>query len=125
MFSIRADVEKNRLYITIGILESHGEILNLLTEIEDILPQLSPGFTCVTDLRQYRRVGDSGEEVILQVQRCLKRAGIVRAIRIERRQALPEHVQFETGSLEAGYPTDLVRSPEEAENLLAALEEQA
>lgn len=121
MFSIRTDTEKNRLYITIGLLESHGEIQNLLEDVEALLPALTPGFSCVTDLRQYRRVGDSGEELIQQVQKRLKDAGIARAIRIERRQALPEHVQFETGSQELGYPTSLVRSLEEAESLLETL----
>lgn len=119
MFTIRTDTEKNRLYITLGILESHGEIQMLLEDVEAVLPALMPGFSCVTDLRQYRRVGDSGEELIQQVQKRLKDAGIARAVRIERRQALPEHIQFETGSQELGYPTSLVRSLEEAEELLA------
>ncbi|MCW7754773.1 hypothetical protein OOT00_12350 [Desulfobotulus sp. H1] len=118
MFSTSVDVNKNRLYITIGFLQSHEEIHALLAEVEAVLPRLSPGFSCVTDLREYRRLGDSGEELIFQVQKCLKDAGISRAVRVERRQALPEHIQFETGSLEIGYPAHLVRTREEADNFL-------
>ncbi|TYT74084.1 hypothetical protein [Desulfobotulus mexicanus] len=122
MLSVHADAKNNRLYIVIGVLESHEEIHGLLDEVEAILPALSPGFSCITDLREYRRIGDAGEELIFQVQKVLKDAGIARAVRVERRQALPEHVQFEAGSLEAGYPTHLVRTMEEADSLLERLE---
>lgn len=118
MFEIRTDTEKNRLYITIGVVATREEYDALIRGVKAAIPTLSDGFTCLTDLREYQRVGEAEEELILSVQRQLKRAGISRTVRVERRHAIQEHVQFEAGSLEAGYPSDTARSIEDGEALL-------
>lgn len=118
MHLMRIDLEKNCLYLTFGPIENKQELKTVLEDLERKLPDFSPGFACITDLREFHKIGSAGEEMILQIQKRLKQAGLAFAVRIERRQALFEHLQFETGSMEAGYPTHLVRTPEEAEEIL-------
>lgn len=124
MHSMRIDLEKNCLYLVFGPIEGRHELQKLSEKVAQVLPELSPGFACVTDLREFQKISRASEEVIVQIQKHLKEAGLAVAIRIERRQSLFEHLQFETGSMEAGYPTHLVRTPEEAEKVLAKYREQ-
>lgn len=118
MHSMRMDLEKNCLFLSFGPIEGHQEFQQILKDVERVLPDFSPGFACVTDLREYQRTGRASEEIILQIQKRLKEAGLAFAVRIERRQSLFEHLQFETGSMEAGYATHHVRTLEEAEKVL-------
>lgn len=124
MHSMRIDLEKNCLYLSFGPIDGRHELQNLLKDVEKVLPDFSPGFACVTDLREFQKISRADEEIILQIQKRLKKAGLAVAVRIERRQSLFEHLQFETGSMEAGYPTHHVRTPEEAEKILTKFREK-
>ena len=118
MYEIRRDTEKNRLYITIGNRIDRATYKTMQQEIDAAVADLSPGFTCLTDMREYHRITENEEIYIAMVQTRLKEAGLSRAVRVARRRALHEHVQFDTGSQEAGYPSDVVRTVEEGEAFL-------
>ncbi|MEW6515464.1 MAG: hypothetical protein AB1439_00980 [candidate division FCPU426 bacterium] len=119
-YDIRADIDKNRLYITFkGFFPE-----NLTVEIADKTiaeaTKLKPGFVIINDITQTLPTSGRGAEQIQRVQEFMRQQGVRRVIRIVDPKNVLARVQFERTGKDAGYtiPVDVVGSLEEALRLL-------
>ncbi|MFO7837933.1 MAG: hypothetical protein R6X08_00345 [Desulfosalsimonadaceae bacterium] len=118
MHDIRADLDKNRIYITIGKIEDEEEMARITEKTKTECVKLKKGFTCLTDLRNYEYQDEIFEEYLKHAQQALLDAGMSRVVRVHRQAGMLGHFQFETVSLDLGYRARNVTSVEEAERLL-------
>lgn len=118
MHEIRTDMEKNRLYVTIGKVDGPSEMDAIAAEIETALGDLKPGFTCLTDLREYE-VGEEKDEIyILKTQKMMVDAGLSNVVRVVKKFGVLGHFQFDKSSVEVGYHAQNVNTVAEAEKIL-------
>lgn len=120
MFKVKADKEKNRLYITIGDIPEKDERELLIQEIESKIQMLKQGFDCITDLREYQVQHDESEAFIFRAQKRLREAGMSNVVRIIKRFGSFAHFHFDKVSVTVGYHAKNAYSLEEAEAMLDA-----
>ncbi|OQX60949.1 MAG: hypothetical protein B5M56_10235 [Desulfococcus sp. 4484_241] len=118
MHSIRADAKKNRLYLTFGKLESSDELARVAEGIRDACRELKPGFTCLTDLRDFEPLDEQLEFFIKGVQEYLVETGVSKVVRVVRKFGAWGHVQFDKLSMHVGYHARYTTSMDEALEIL-------
>ncbi len=118
MHEIRVDLAKNRLYVTVGKKESQDEILTIVEKITQACKTLKPGFTCLTDLREYEVTPEEDEQYILKTQKIMLDAGMKKVVRVRKQFGSLGHFQFDKYSVMLGYHARNVTSVEEAEQIL-------
>ena len=118
MHDVRADLNKNRIYITVGKIENEAEMASIVDKVKSECPKLTNGFTCLTDLRNYEYQDEIFEQYIKAAQGALLEKGMSKVVRVHRKVGVLAHLQFETVSLDLGYRAKNVTSIEEAEKLL-------
>lgn len=118
MHSIRADKEKNRLYLTFGELDAVEEMVKVAEEIREACKDLRPGFTCLTDLRDFEPLDEQYEYLITGVQEFLVNAGVSEVVRVVRKFGTWGHIQFDKSSMNVGYRGRYVNDLQEAMDLL-------
>lgn len=118
MVEVRADTKKNRLYIKIGRITEENEMATAIQEIELAIQDLTEGFDCITDLREYEIFNDEREKFIFKAQKILVGSGLSRVVRVVKKFGFLGHFQFDRVSKEVGYHAKNVNSIEEAERLL-------
>jgi hypothetical protein len=118
MYQVRADIEKNRLYVTIGSAADENEMMAAIQEIELAVQDLKEGFDCITDLREYEILIDEHEKFIYQAQKILADAGMLKVVRVIKKFGSLGHFQFDKLSKGVGYHAKNVNSIEEAEKFL-------
>ncbi|WP_027358565.1 hypothetical protein [Desulforegula conservatrix] len=88
-YQVRADSEKNRLYLILGVMDK-VEISRFNADVREALKELSPGFGCITDIRGLRipveRIEQEDLEKILHVHRMLKEKSVSGIVRIAESQ---------------------------------------
>jgi CTP synthase (UTP-ammonia lyase) len=118
MHDIHADLNKNRIYISIGKIENESEMQAIVDKVKSECPKLKTGFTCLTDLRYYEYQDEIFEKYIKEAQEALLAQGMSKVVRVHRKVGMLGHLQFETVSLDLGYRAKNVTSMEEAEKIL-------
>lgn len=118
MHEVRADTEKNRLYVTIGKLDDETEMEAVADEVVDACTRLKPGFDCLTDLREYEVEDEIHERYIYRAQKAMVDAGVRKVVRVRKQFGSLGHFQFDKTSVRAGYHAQNATSLEEAERLL-------
>lgn len=118
MHVIRADKEKNRLYLTLGKLDAVEEMVKVAEEIRDACKDLRPGFTCLTDLRDFELLDEQYEFLITGVQEFLVKAGVSEVVRVVRKFGSWGHIQFDKSSMGVGYRGRYVHDMQEALDIL-------
>ncbi|NOY68118.1 MAG: hypothetical protein GXP53_01305 [Deltaproteobacteria bacterium] len=118
MSNVRVDTKKNRIYITIGRIADEKEMAAIVKKIQMECALLKPGFTCLTDLRDYEIQDDVFEKYIKRAQEILVAAGMYKVVRVRRKMGTLAHFQFDNASYEVGYHADSVIDLDEAERLL-------
>ena len=118
MHSVKADVNKNRMYIKVGKIKDETDMQSLVDQVKSECGKLAHGFTCLTDLRSYEYQGEIFEKYIKEIQEACLRRGMSKVVRVHRWSGLLGHMQFETVSLDMGYSGKNVTSIEEAERIL-------
>ncbi|MDY6903057.1 MAG: hypothetical protein SWH61_00080 [Thermodesulfobacteriota bacterium] len=118
MHKVSVDVEKNRIYITLGKLENVQEILDLGEALREESKKLNPGFSCITDLREYELLEENYEIYIKGIQEFLRDLGVSKVVRVVRKFGRWGHVQFDKSSIDLGYSAQFVDSMDEAESML-------
>ncbi|MFW6236813.1 MAG: hypothetical protein ACOC3F_00315 [Desulfosudaceae bacterium] len=118
MHCVTVDQEINRLWLTLGKVESPDEMAQVMGKIIVACRELRPGFTCLTDLRQYELVDASQELFIRQMQQYLVKAGLGKVVRVVKKFKALGHIQFDLSSMEVGYHAHHVYSIQEAVALL-------
>lgn len=120
MHDVSIDVDKNRIYITIGSLKNEAEMKDIVKAVKSQCRKLKGGFTCVTDLRNYEFQDEKFEGYIKEAQEALVTAGLFKVVRVTRKFGAIGHFQFDNTSFEVGYHADSTTSMEEAEKILDA-----
>jgi hypothetical protein len=117
MYSIKADVAKNRLYVTIqGFLEDKEmKACTDMTISES--KKLKPGFDVITDISQFKPAGPETTKEIERGQAYFKASKIGRGIRVVGQSSLSS-MQFKRTGKTVGYEPDTVATIAEAEELL-------
>lgn len=118
MSAVRIDTKKNRIYITIGRLAGEEEMAAIVEKIQMECALLKPGFTCLTDLRDYEVWDDVFDKYIKRAQEILVAAGMYKVVRVRRKMGTLAHFQFDNTSYEVGYHADSVTDLDEAERIL-------
>ncbi len=118
MHDVSIDVDKNRIYITIGSLKNEAEMKDIVKAVKSQCQKLKDGFTCVTDLRNYEFQDEKFERYIKEAQQTLVKAGLFKVVRVTRKFGAIGHFQFDNTSFEVGYHADSTTSTEEAEKIL-------
>jgi hypothetical protein len=118
MHEVRADLDKNRMYITIGRIENEAEKQALVEDVKNECAKLDHGFTALTDLRNYQYQGEAFERYIKELQEACIARGMSEVVRVHRWSGLLGHMEFETVSLDVGYSGKNVTTIEEAEKIL-------
>jgi hypothetical protein len=118
MHRVNTDKGKNRLYLTLGKLEGAEEIAQVDEKIRLACQELTPGFSCLTDLREYELVDERLESRIREIQKFLVSQGLTNVVRVVKKFGTWGHVQFDKSSMNVGYHARHVNSMEEALSLL-------
>lgn len=118
MYDVKADIDRNRIYITIGNLEGEVEMQTLAQAVKAECQKLKKGFTCITDLRKYKVQDEHFEDYIKETQEAMIQAGLAKVVRVRRETGLLGHFQLDNASMEVGYHAENVTSMEEAEKIL-------
>jgi hypothetical protein len=118
MYDVTADIEKNRIYITVGKLEGESAMQALAQKVKTECQKLKKGFTCITDLRKYEVQDDQFENYVTQTQEAMIEAGMSKVVRVRRETGLLGHFQFDNASVNVGYHAENVTSMEDAEKIL-------
>ena len=119
MHEIRVDVDKNRLYFTLGKLTQTDELAEIVHKVQRAVHQLSGRFTCITDLRSYALASDLSDNFMRRCQEALWDSAIGRVIRVNAPEQQVTHFPYERESLIwPAYSVDSVPTLEEAEMLL-------
>ncbi len=112
MFNTRLDKEKNRIYITLGTIET-GEGEQIFNQVKSQLTLLKPGFTAVSDITSFI-VKDFKEGVWAdKVLKLVVEAGMVKGARIT-----GEKEKIKKIVNEYGCTVMLVETLEEADQVL-------
>ena len=117
MYTVNADVAKNRLYVTLVGYFHFQEMKECTDKTIEELKKLKPGFDVVTDLSEFKPVGQDTLDQVTRGQTSLKKAGVRHAIRVEGKMKLAS-LQFSRLGKDVDYIPDIVGSREEAEKLL-------
>lgn len=99
MFDIRADVAKNRLYFTLGAISGKAERDMIIEKTFEASKKLLPGFTCLSDLRNFRLVDSDDEGFMRECQVILWEAAIGKVVRVSEGGKVSGHFNFEKQSL--------------------------
>lgn len=118
MHEVEADLDKNRIYITIGRVENEEEMRTIVEKVKSECSKLKKHFTCLTDLRNYVYQDEIFEKYIKEAQEALLEAGMSKVVRVHRQVGVLGHLQFETVSLDLGYRAQNVTCIEDAEKIL-------
>ena len=118
MNEIRADIKKNRLYITLKDA-AREDIEDLIEQIEKECSKLEKGFSCLNDITDYDPGALESESLLMKAQKKLWQAGLGVIVNLSRNRNLEGHYQLEkTSKLSAGYSAIVVSNPQDAEEVL-------
>ncbi len=118
MYEVRIDKVKNRLYLSANEI-FRREAREFAEIIERECKKLKPGFTCITDLRRYKRQIGKVDRIIHDVQALLAKAGMKKVVRVVSPESAEVELQFEAISvLKIGYSAYTTTSMKIAEEIL-------
>jgi hypothetical protein len=117
LYTIKADIEKNRLYVTLVGFFNQILMKECTDKTIEEAKKLKPGFDVITDLSQFKPVGQDAQDEIARGQAFFKQAGIKHGIRIEGSATLASS-QFNRLGKTVDYNPNVVKNLEEAEKLL-------
>jgi hypothetical protein len=115
---IRSDVDKNRLYITLGKMEDN-DIRGLIKEITHSTSMLKPGFGCLVDIRNMDIKYTEKQMTVMEiVMGGLLDAGMGRVVRVVSKKNKISQMRMEQESRALGYRARPASTIEEAERIL-------
>jgi hypothetical protein len=119
MFTVSADIAKNRLYVKLVGFFDYKEMKEATDKTIAETAKLKRGFDVITDLSEFKPVGQDTLDEVARGQAHLNKAGKRFAIRVEGKMKLTS-LQFSRMGKNTDYMPDIVASLEEAEKLLDA-----
>lgn len=121
-YEVRADVAKNRFYVTMRGYLSDAEVAGVADQTIEAMGKLKAGFACISDISTFKPTSPTGAEELKRAQAALVEHGVKRIVRIS--QSMLSKLQLERTGKAAGYEdgiTETVASLEEAEARLEEL----
>jgi hypothetical protein len=119
MYTVTADTAKNRLYVRLVGFFDYKEMKEATDKTIVETAKLKPDFDVITDLSEFKPVGQETLNEVARGQAHLNKAGKRYAIRVEGKAKLTS-LQFSRMGKNTDYMPDIVGSLEEAEKLLDA-----
>lgn len=117
MYTVKADVAKNRLYITmVGFLKV-DEMKKCTDEVIEESKKLKRGYDVITDISQFKPAGPETVKEIERGQEHFKATGVGRGIRVVGESVL-SGMQFSRTGKTIGYDPDTVATVADADKLL-------
>jgi hypothetical protein len=117
MYTVTADIGKNRLYIKFVGFFDYKEMKEATDKTIAETAKLKPGFDVITDVSEFKPVGQDTLDEVARGQKQLKKSGVRHAIRVEGKAKLTS-LQFSRMGKNTDYVPDIVATKEEAEKLL-------
>ncbi|GAB6096067.1 hypothetical protein JCM14469_23200 [Desulfatiferula olefinivorans] len=118
MYMIKSNIEKNRLYITLGKMDD-PEIRGLIKDITYNTAQLKPGFTCLVDIRNMDIKYSEKQMFTMElIMGGLVDAGMGRVVRVVSKKNKISQMKMEQESRALGYRARPASTIEEAERIL-------
>jgi hypothetical protein len=117
MYSIKADVDKNRLYITMQGFFSVEEMKACTDQTISESKKLKPGFDVITDISEFKPVSPEATKELERGQAFFKSAKIGRGIRVVGK-SVTSGMQLNRTGKTVGYEPNTVATLAEAEKFL-------
>ncbi|OGN99055.1 MAG: hypothetical protein A2Y58_00475 [Chloroflexi bacterium RBG_13_51_52] len=117
MFTVTADIAKNRLYVSLVGYFNYEQMKECTDKTIIELRKLKPGFDVITDISQFKPLGQDTLVEVERAQAQFKKSGIRHGIRVEGKAKLTS-IQFSRIGKTVDYIPDTVETIEEAEKLL-------
>lgn len=118
MYMIKSNIEKNRLYITLGKMDD-PEIRGLIKDITYNAAQLKPGFTCLVDIRNMDIKYSEKQMFTMElIMGGLIDSGMGRVVRVVSKKNKISQMKMEQESRALGYRARPASTIEEAERIL-------
>lgn len=117
MYTINTDAVKNRLYVTLVGFFDYMTMKECTDKTIEEVSKLKPGFDVITDLSEFKPVGQDTLDEISRGQAFFKKTGIRHGVRIVGKAALTSS-QFNRLGKAVDYNPNIVATMEEAEKLL-------
>jgi hypothetical protein len=119
MFQVTTNLEKNRLYVTLGGHLSQGERMEAANAFLVALRTLQPAFDILTDISTLYPTDGEGLKELGRLQAAAKLRGVRHVVRVVK---IPlSHYQLGRAADEIDWDFETVSTLEEAEALLDAL----
>jgi len=113
MHKVKADFSKNRLYITLGRLET-GEAAVAAEAVIKECGRLKKGFTVVTDVSNFVPIDIYEQKQITKAQEHLVKSGMSKSVRVIGTSPIGQ-LQMNRLSRKVGYSSDRFETIKEAE----------
>jgi uncharacterized membrane protein YdfJ with MMPL/SSD domain len=117
MFTIKADIQKNRLYVTLVGYFDYKEMKASTDKTIEEVRKLKRGYDLINDISQFKPASQDALKEVERAQSYLKKTGIRHGIRVEGKAKLSS-IQFNRIGKTVDYLPDTVETIEEAEKLL-------
>jgi len=118
MYTIKTDLAKNRLYVTLNGFFTIDEMKKCVDETITATNKLKHGYDVITDISQFKPGTPEVTKEIQRAQAHFASSGARRGVRIVGENAL-SGMQFKRTGTQAGYSSTNVASLEAAEQVLA------
>jgi hypothetical protein len=116
-YDVRADTQKNRLYLVLNGFFSEDEAKEAADKTIREAKKLQPGFDVINDISAFKPASPRGAEEIKRAALFVRKHGVARIIRVVPSTTIGS-MQFARKSREVGYDAGVASSIEEAEKIL-------
>lgn len=117
MFTVRADTQKNRLYVKLVGFFEYQEMKEATDATIEGIGKLQPGYDIINDISEFKPVGQDTLKEIERGQVYFKKSGIRCGVRVEGKAKLSNY-QFNRIGKAVEYEALAAATMEEAEKLL-------
>ncbi len=117
MYTVRANIAKNRLYVTLSGFMQYQEMKECTDKTIEESKKLKSGFDVITDISNFKAVGQDALEEVKRAQSYFKKSGVRHAIRITG-NATFTNSQFSRVGKTVDYVPETVATLAEAEKIL-------
>ncbi|MCF8069534.1 MAG: hypothetical protein K9L30_13200 [Desulfobacterales bacterium] len=120
MFNIRADIIKNRLYITLKGYINDDLVLSASEKTRTEISKLIDGFDVITEISEFSPGTQTAARELINIQELLKEQGVNRIIRITGKniEQVVSKIQFDRASRVSGIEAETAGSVAEADRML-------
>ncbi len=117
MYTVRANIFKNRLYVTLRGFFHYEEMKECTDKTIEESRKLSPGYDVITDISEFKAVDQETLAEVRRGQAYLRESGVRHAIRVQGK-SLITGIQFARSAKAVNYLAATVATMADAERFL-------